>query len=104
MRYPLSGVVGYNFWEGGSSGFEAEGELFDHGVGEDLAGDTFDFKLRLRGVLRQRVVECELEVFSLADVGDSVVLHAAERASNGLALGIEHGPLQCYVYMRLHEV
>ena len=30
--------------------------------------------------------------------------HAAERAGDGLALGIEHGPLECDIHMRLHEV
>ena len=86
------------------SGFETEGELFDDGVGEDFAGDALDFKLRLRWILRERVVESQQEVFSLADVGDAVVLHTTERAGYSLALSIEHGPLQRDIYMRLHQV
>jgi hypothetical protein len=88
----------------GKSRFEAEGELLDDRVGEDLARDAFDFGLGLGGVLGEGVFEGELEVLSLADVGDSAVLHAAERAGDSLALGIEHGPLQSDVHMRLHEV
>ena len=89
---------------GGFLGFYAEGELFDDGVGEDLAGDAFHFELGLGWIAGERVVEGELEVLSLAHVGDAVVLHAAEGSSDGLALGIENGPLQSDVNMRLHEV
>ena len=118
------GVIGYNFREGARlggtrrrlqcgggqevgadrSGFEAEGELFDDGVGEDLAGDALDLDLGRGGIGGQLVGEGKLEVLSLADIGDAFVFHAAERAGYGLALGVEDGPLQCYVHMRLHEV
>ena len=86
------------------SGFEAEGELFDDRVGEDLAGDALDLGLGMGGITGEGVVEGELEVLALADVGDAVVLHAAERAGDGLALSVEHGPLQRDVNMRLHSV
>src|ERR1700677_3910609 len=81
------------------SGFEAEGKLLDDRVGEDLAGDALDFELGPGRIGGEGVVEGELEVFSLADVGHAVVLHAAERAGDGLALGIEHGPLTSDVHM-----
>ena len=84
------------------SGFKAERELFDHWVGENFARYAFDFKLRLRGVRGERVFERELEVLSLANIGNAVPVHTAESTSDGLALRVEHGPLQCYVYMRLH--
>ena len=85
------------------AGFEAEGKLLDDGVGKDLAGDALDFGVSRGGVLGEGVFEGELEVLSLADVRDSAVLHTAEGAGDGLALGIQHGPLQCDVHMRLHE-
>ena len=44
----------------------------------------------------------ELEVFSLAHVLDAGVLHAFERAVDGLPLGVEDGALQRDVNMRLH--
>ena len=74
----------------GRSGFEAEGEFFDDWIGEYFAGDALDFELRLGGIRGQRVFQGELEVFSLADIGDAVPIHAAECASYGLALGIEN--------------
>jgi hypothetical protein len=84
------------------SGFEAEGEFFDDGVGEDFARDALDFTLCLGEIGGKRVVESEQEVLTLADVGDAFVFHAAERTGDGLALRVEHGPLQCHVYMGLH--
>ena len=59
--------------ECGSSGFEAEGEFFDDGVGEDLARDALDFKLGRGRVGGERVFEGEQEVLSLADVGDPII-------------------------------
>lgn len=70
-------------------GFEAEGKLFDDGVGENLSGDTLYLKLGLGRVACERVIEGELEIFSLAHVCDSVVLHTAERSRDGLSLSIE---------------
>jgi hypothetical protein len=82
-------------------GFEAEGELFDDGVGEDLAGDALDFELGLGG--GESIVEGEEKVFPLADVGDAFVVHATERAGYGLALSVEHGALEGDVHVGLHE-
>ncbi len=73
------------------SRLDAEGEVFDDGVGEDLAGDAFDFGVG--GGWIEAVFEGEEEVFALADVGDAAVVHAAERSGYGLALGVEDGGL-----------
>jgi len=84
------------------SGFEAEGELFDDRVGEDLAGDALDLELGRGGTGCERVLEGEEEVLSLADIGDPVQAHAAERSGDGLALGIEDGALQRDIDMGFH--
>jgi len=89
---------------GRGSGFEAEGVFLDYRVGEDFAGDALEFLLGRGRVGGEGVFKGEQEVLSLADIGDAVVLHAAERAGDGLALSIEHGPLECDIHMRLHEV
>jgi hypothetical protein len=96
-------------WDDGAevkcgSGLEAEGELLDDGVGEDFAGDTLDFELRMGWIGGERLFEGEEEVFSLADVGDAAGSHAAECAGDGLALGVQYGPLECDVNMRFHGV
>jgi hypothetical protein len=72
-------------------GFEAEGVFLDDGVDEDLAGDAFDFG---GGLGFGEIVEGEEEVFPLADVLDSLVVHAAEGLGDGLALGVEHGAFE----------
>ena len=72
-------------------GLDAEGELFDDGVGENLAGDAFDLGLGLGTI--EAVFEGEEEVFALADVSDALVVHATERSGYGLALGVEDGGL-----------
>jgi hypothetical protein len=84
------------------SAFEAEGELFDDGVGENLGGDAFD--LVPRSCWLQTVFEGEEKVFALADVVDAFVLHAAEGVGDGLTLGVEDRSFECYVDMSLHHV
>jgi hypothetical protein len=109
IRYPLRASRDYNLGDrfrldvARVSGFEAEGELFNDGVGEDFAGDSLDFKLGLCGVAGERVFEGKQEVLSLANISDARILHAAERASDSLPLSIEHGPLESDIHMRLHE-
>ena len=81
-------------------GFKPEGELFDDGVGEDLARDPVHFEF---GCFRcERVVEGEQEVLSLADVGDAFVFHATEGSGDGLALSIEYGAFQSDINVGLH--
>jgi len=83
-----------------TSGFGAEGELFDDGVGEDLAGDAFDFGAG--GLDVDAVFEGEEEVLALADVGDAPVFHAAKSIGDGLALGVEDRAFESYVDVSLH--
>ena len=83
------------------SSFEAVGELFDDGVGEDFAGDALDFG---GGgfFVGEGGVEGEEEVLALADVGYAGVVHAAERLGDGLALGVEDGTLEGDINVGIH--
>ena len=85
----------------GASALEAEGELFDDGVGEDLGGDAFDLLAGGGGV--EAVGQREQKVLTLADVGDASVGHAAESVGDRLALCIEHGGFECDIDMSLHR-
>jgi len=57
--------------------------ILDHRVGQELAGDA------LEGLVVDRVVHLQLEVFALAHVGHSGDPEAGERARHGLPLRIE---------------
>ena len=72
------------------------------GLVRNLAGDALDLELGLGGVGCEGVFEGEEEVLPLADIGDPVHAHAAERSGDGLALGIEDGALQCDIDMGFH--
>ena len=85
-----------------SSVFEAEGELLDDGVGEDFAGDAFDFGLGSAGF--EAIFEGQQEILSLADIGDAAVFHAAESICNCLPLGIQHGSFESDIDMSLQRV
>src|ERR1700722_10904426 len=80
--------------------FEAIGELFDHRVGQYVAGNTFHFSLGVGGFHR---AQGELEVLSLPHVLDRGVLHSFQRPMDGLPLRVEDGALQSNVNMRLHR-
>ena len=88
--------------EGGSSIFEAKGELFDDWVGEDFAGDALD--LGDCSVVGEAILEGQEEVFALADICDAAIVHPAERVGYCLALGIEHGSFESDIDMSLHRV
>ena len=94
----LRGPWCMDFW---GLGFEAVGELFDNGVGEDFAGDALDFGVG--GGFFLACFEGEEEVFALADVVDAAVFHAAESVGYGLALGVEHSALESDIDMGLHR-
>jgi hypothetical protein len=85
------------------SGFEAERELFDDGIGEDVASDALDFVLCLCGIGGERGGESENEVFSLAYVGDAIEADTAQGAGDGLPLRVEYRTLQGDVNMRCHQ-
>jgi len=76
-------------------------EFLDHRIGEYLAGDSGNLGLGPGSV--QAAIERELEELALADVVHTLVAHLAERALDGLALGIEHGLLQRDVNVSLHR-
>jgi hypothetical protein len=84
--------------------FEAEGKLFDYRIDQHFASDALDLCLRLRWIGGERIFECELKIFPLAHIGDSVRSHAPERSGYGLTLGVQHRPLQRDINMRFHQV
>lgn len=67
---------------------EFEAEFFDDGVGEDVAGDLFDF---FAGGVFGEAVEVEDEEFALADGLDFGVSEGREGVLDGLALRVEDG-------------
>src|SRR3954463_9796573 len=83
-----------------SSIFNPVAELFDDRFREHVARDALIFLLRCG--LVEPAVQGELEILSLADVGDGGVSHLLERALDCLALGIEHGLLQRNVDVGFH--
>ena len=82
--------------------FEAEGELFDDRVGENLAGDAFDLGLGGDGI--KAVGEGEEEVFALANVVDAAVIHPSQRICDRLTLCIQDCSFEGYIDMGLHHV
>src|SRR5271170_5214924 len=70
LRRTKSGV-----FEGGRlvAFFEVESKFFDHRIGEDFTRDTLNLCPGSGGV--ELVAELQHEVFSLADIFDSLVLH-----------------------------
>jgi len=85
-----------------SLGFDAEGKLFDHRVGEHLAGDAFD--LGFGSLSFQAILKGQNKVLTLPNVGDTFVFHPTQSVRNRLALGIQDSALQCNVDMSLHRV
>jgi hypothetical protein len=74
--------------------------LFDHRIGEDVAGDGVDVFLGL--LAGCACIERDLEVFALAHAGDAAIAEARERGLDGLALGVEDGGFQRDVDASFH--
>src|SRR6202044_4095702 len=72
----------------------ADSELFDHRVGQQLAGELLD--RGERGAVR-RTVDLELEPFSLANRGHAAEAQAVARAEHRLALRVVNLGLEHYV-------
>jgi membrane protease YdiL (CAAX protease family) len=87
---------------GSSSGsrFDGKAELFNHGVGQDLAGHFFDLGVGL--LFRQTAGQRYLKKLPLADVAEPLVAHLLECALNRLTLGIEDSFLQRNVNVSFH--
>lgn len=85
-----------------ASWLEAEGKFLDHRVGEDFASNALHLGLLVR--CRKAIFKRQQEIFSLPDIGNAFVGHAAKCIGDGFALGIEHRSFQCDVDMCLHCV
>src|SRR5579864_1122966 len=81
---------------------QRETELFDDRIGQDLAGDTFDFGLGLFPT--QASVQRELEILSLPDALQALAAHLLERAVNRFALGVENTLLERNVDVGCHTL
>jgi len=95
VRKAEQGYFGYRKGEHhltAPSVFEGEAKLFDHRVGQDLAGDPSDFGLRFRAA--QAAVEGQLKVFTLADLVQTLVTHLLKRTVDRLALRIQNAFFQ----------
>ena len=75
-------------------------ELFNDRVRQHVPGDSLNFFFRRSSI--ERVVEIQHKKFTLAYVFHALVLHLFECVLDGLALGVEHRPFQCYIDMSLH--
>jgi hypothetical protein len=87
-----------------SSGFEAQGKLFDHRIRKNFSRNAFHFNLRPGRIARQRIIKRQLKVFPLADICNAFRSHAPQRTRYRLALCIEHGSLQRDINMRFHQI
>lgn len=76
-------------------------ELFDDGVGKDLAGNALDQGFRIGG--RQAICEGKREILALANGFNLRESYLAKGVVNGLTLRIEHRGLQRNVDMSLHH-
>ena len=84
------------------SSFKPKGELFNHGVGQNLAGDAFD--LGLMRSLGQAILKRQEEILALANVRNAFVFHATKRIGNSLSLSVKDGSFQRDIDMGLHYV
>jgi hypothetical protein len=75
-------------------------KFFDYRIGQDFSGDALHLRLRL--CLFQSVFELNLEVLSLANIGNGLIAHFLQRTLYGFTLGIEHALLERNVYVGLH--
>src|SRR5215831_16117055 len=80
---------------------EAETEFFDDGIRQNLAGNPFDFCLRL--FARQNTIEGEFEIFSLPHAFQALVAHFLQRAVDGFTLRIENALLERNVNAGCHK-
>jgi len=74
--------------------------LFNHRVDQNFARNAFHFRLRFGQ--RQRITQRDLEVLSLSNLFNTLILHLAQSAVNGLALRVQDGGAERNVDVCLH--
>src|SRR5216684_599709 len=80
---------------------EGAAKLFNHWIGEHIAGNALDLGLRL--FTTQAAIERQFEVLALADLLQAFIAHLLERTLDGLALGIEDAFLERDVNVGFHR-
>jgi hypothetical protein len=80
---------------------QGETVLFNDGIGQDFAGDPFNFRLCL--VARQATVQSQLEIFPLPNAVQAPVPHFLQSPMNRFALGIEDAFLEGDVHVGCHK-
>src|SRR5579871_3590515 len=86
------------------SGLDAVGEFFDDRICQNFPGDALDFGVCRRRIGEECIIQGELEVLSLTNVSDTLIVHATQRTGNRLTLRVEHRALQRDIHMRFHRV
>ena len=82
--------------------FDTEAIVFDDRIGKDLARNAVN--LRLGGISLQAIIQRQQEILPLPHIGNALILHAPQRISHCLPLGIQHGSFQRDIDMSLHPV
>jgi len=80
---------------------QGETEFFNDGIGQDFAGDPFNFRLSL--VARQATIQSQLEIFPLPNALQALVPHLLQSPMNRFALGIENAFLEGDVHVSCHK-
>ena len=80
---------------------QGETVFFNDGIGQDFAGDPFNFRLCL--VARQAAIQSQLEIFPLPNALQAPVAHFLQSPMNRLALGVENAFLEGDVHVGCHK-
>jgi len=79
---------------------EGAAKFFDYRVGEHFARNALQFRLRLFAA--EPAIECQLKIFSLADLFQAFIAHLLKRPMDRLSLRIEDALLQRNVDVGFH--
>jgi hypothetical protein len=80
---------------------QGETVFFNDRIGQDFAGDSFNFRLCL--VARQATIQSQLEIFPLPNSLQALVPHLLQSPLNRFALGIEDAFLEGDVDVGCHK-
>ena len=80
---------------------QGETVFFNDGIGQDFAGNSFNFRLCL--VARQATIQSQLEIFPLPNSLQALVPHLLQSPMNRFALGIKDAFLQGDVDVGCHK-